>query len=188
MIQVSDAGLPGLLLVEPTVHRDGRGFFLETIRTDELRTAGIDQEFMQHNHSRSTRGTVRGLHFQAPPGQAKLVRVARGAILDVAVDVRGGSDHFGRHVAVQLDDMTHRQLYVPPGFAHGFAVLSDEADVIYAVSRVYDPTLEHGVAWDDPALGIQWPFSHPVLSDRDRRNPPLSALDPSLTQWQTGDR
>jgi dTDP-4-dehydrorhamnose 3,5-epimerase len=188
MIRAERTPLEGPVILVPEPHGDARGFLVETWRENEVRAAGIADRFVQENHSRSVRGTLRGLHFQAPPGQAKLVRVVRGAIQDVAVDIRRSSPTFGQHVAVVLDDVEHRQLYVPAGFAHGFSVLSPEADVVYRLGSYYDPKLERGVAWDDPALGIQWPFSDPVLSDRDRRNPPLSALDPSLTLWGTVDR
>lgn len=176
-------GIEGPLLLIPEVHGDARGFFLETFRVDDLARAGIGEAFVQHNQSRSVRGTLRGLHFQAPPGQSKLVRVARGAIRDVIVDIRRESPTFGRHAQVSLDDVDHHQLYIPPGFAHGFCVLSDVADVVYGVSTYYDRVLERGLAWNDPELGIHWPVDEPVLSDRDRENPSLRDLGPNLTNW-----
>jgi dTDP-4-dehydrorhamnose 3,5-epimerase len=168
--------LEGLVIVDPMVHGDERGFFVETFRRDEFAAAGLPLAFAQENHSRSVANTIRGLHFQAGEGQAKLVRVARGRILDVAVDIRPGSATFGQHVALELDDVAHRQLYIPAGFAHGFAVLSDVADVCYRVSTPYDPALERAIAWDDPTLGIAWPVEGPLLSERDRTNPRLAEL------------
>lgn len=173
MTRVLDTRLSGPLLLQPEVVADDRGFFLETYNLRDLRRAGITARFVQDNHSRSRRGTVRGLHFQAGIGQGKLVRVARGAIWDVVVDVRRGSPTFGRWEAFELDDVQHRQLLVPVGFAHGFCVVSAQADVCYKVTTYYDPSLERGVAWDDPEIGIPWPIDDPILSDRDRRNPLL---------------
>lgn len=183
MIHVERNGLDGVLSLLPEVHADARGFMIETSRESELRDIGIAEAFVQENHSRSGRGTLRGLHFQAPPGQAKLIRVVRGAIQDVVVDIRSRSLTFGEHRSVILDDRDHRQLYVPPGFAHGFCVLSAEADILYRLSRYYDPSLERGIAWDDPALGIAWAVDAPVLSERDRRHPLLAQLPTELTGW-----
>lgn len=165
--------LAGLVLIEPAVHGDLRGFFLETFRAGAYRDVGIGQEFVQDNHSRSGHGTLRGLHFQMGSGQAKLVRCARGAIRDVVVDIRPSSPTFGQYEAFDLDDALHHQLFVPVGFAHGFCVTSAEADVTYKVSSYYDPATEAGIAWDDPELAIQWPLPHPIVSDRDRGNPTL---------------
>jgi dTDP-4-dehydrorhamnose 3,5-epimerase len=183
MIRVTETALAGVRVIETEPHADERGFLVETFRADQLREAGIEFEIVQENHSRSTRGTLRGLHFQAPPGQAKLVRVARGRIFDVALDIRADSPTFGQHVAVELNDEAHRQILIPPGFAHGFAVLSDVVDVVYALTRPYDPALEMGVAWNDPALGIAWPIADPITSERDRALPLLVDLDPELTDW-----
>lgn len=183
MILVERTTLDGVLLLTAQVHGDERGFMVETVRDTDLEAAGILDQFVQESQSRSVRGTLRGLHFQAPPGQAKLVRVARGSILDVVVDIRRGSAGFGHHVAIALDDITHRQLYVPPGFAHGFCVTSDVADVVYRLSRYYDSNLERGIAWNDPALGIAWPMKDPTLSDRDRSHSPLDSLPRDLTTW-----
>jgi dTDP-4-dehydrorhamnose 3,5-epimerase len=176
MIRFLPTALAGVTIVEPEVHRDARGFLVETYREDAFRRAGLVMPFVQENQSRSVRHTLRGLHFQAGPGQAKLVRVARGRVLDVAVDIREASDTFGQHVAVELDDESHRQLLITEGFAHGFLVLSDIADVIYRLNRAYDPELERGLAWDDPDLAIEWPVDEPILSDRDRLNPELGDL------------
>ena len=166
--------LDGLVLLAPTVHSDERGFFVETYSRDAYRGLDLDVEFVQDNHSRSSRGILRGLHYQRRPGQAKLVRAARGRIWDVVVDVRPGSPTFGQWEAFELDDVDHRQLYVPIGFAHGFCVVSEVADVTYKVSSPYDGSEERGIAWDDAALGIPWPLSDPVLSERDRRHPRLA--------------
>ncbi|MEJ7802506.1 MAG: dTDP-4-dehydrorhamnose 3,5-epimerase [Candidatus Limnocylindria bacterium] len=166
--------LDGLVLLEPTVHGDARGFFVETYSRAIYRDAGVAAEFVQDNQSRSLRGALRGLHYQRRPGQAKLLRVARGAIWDVAVDIRPDSPTFGQFEAFELDDVNHRQLFVPIGFAHGFCVTSDLADVAYKVSSPYDGQEERGIAWDDSALGIQWPVDDPILSDRDRQNPTLA--------------
>jgi dTDP-4-dehydrorhamnose 3,5-epimerase len=174
---IPTAELPDVLVVEPTVHRDGRGFFAETYHAPRYRDAGIDVAFVQDNHSRSVRHTLRGLHWQtAPHPQAKLVRVLDGEILDVAVDIRPDSPTLGRWVAVTLSAENFRQLFVPVGFAHGFLVLSERADIHYKCSDVYDPASERGLMWNDPALGITWPVTDPILSPRDRAHPPFAAL------------
>jgi len=172
--------LDGVVLIEPDVHGDDRGFLVETWRRDRWAELGVDVEFVQHNHSRSVRGTLRGLHFQTSPGQAKLVRCMRGRIFDVAVDLRRGSPTFGRWEGHELDDERHRQLLVPVGFGHGFCVLSEEADVSYLLSSVYDPATEAGIAWDDPDVGVEWPVSEPLLSERDRAAPRLEEVAGSL--------
>jgi dTDP-4-dehydrorhamnose 3,5-epimerase len=163
------------VLVEPAVHGDERGFFQETYRRQAFAELGVHDEFVQDNHSRSRRGVLRGMHFQ--PGQAKLVRCARGAILDVVVDIRPGSASFGSWEGVELDDRTYRQLYVPDGFAHGFCVLSEVADVLYKVSTYYDPAVESGFRFDDPDVGIEWPAGLVLeTSARDRGAPLLREL------------
>ena len=168
--------LEGPVLIEPVAHGDDRGFFAETYRRNVLAEFGVHDEFVQDNHSRSRRGVLRGMHFQ--PGQAKLVRCARGSIVDVAVDIRPGSAAFGRWEAFELDDETHRQLYVPDGFAHGFVVTSEVADVVYKVSTYYDPAVESGFRYDDPEVGIVWPAGLELqVSDRDRNAPLLSELN-----------
>jgi dTDP-4-dehydrorhamnose 3,5-epimerase len=172
--------LDGLVLVEPAVHGDERGFFVETFSRDAWAGLGVEAEFVQHNHSRSAKGTLRGLHFQTEPGQAKLLRCARGRVLDVAVDLRRGSPSFGEWEAQVLDDERHRQLFVPVGFAHGFLVLSDVADVAYLVSSYYDPATEAGIAWDDPDVGVEWGIAEPLVSDRDRKAPRLSEVADAL--------
>jgi dTDP-4-dehydrorhamnose 3,5-epimerase len=167
--------LEGPVYIEPVVHGDARGFFTETYRRNAFAELGVLDEFIQDNHSRSRRGVLRGMHFQA--GQAKLVRCARGAILDVVVDVRPDSPAFGRWEAFPLDDEAQRQLYVPDGFAHGFCVTSELADVVYKVSTYYDPATESGFRFDDPAVGIEWPSELELeVSQRDREAPLLSEL------------
>lgn len=178
MIRARTTRMADALILETDVHRDARGFFAETWRLDEVRAAGILEPFVQENHSRSVRDTLRGLHFQEGHRQGKLVRVGRGAIWDVIVDLRPGSASLGEWEGFTLDDVDLRQLYVPPGFAHGFCVVSDTADVLYRVSAYYDSSLERGLAWDDPELAIPWPSDSPLLSERDRKNPPLSEIVP----------
>ena len=173
--------LDGVLLLEPAVHGDDRGFFVETFRANVWGELGIDVEFVQDNHSRSRRGTLRGMHFQTDPGQAKLVRCARGQILDVVVDLRRDSDTFGGWDGHELDDASLRQLWVPVGFAHGFCVLSEEADVVYKCSSYYDPATEAGIAYDDPDIGIAWPNLELLVSERDRSAPRLADIAESLT-------
>jgi dTDP-4-dehydrorhamnose 3,5-epimerase len=167
--------LEGPVLLEPVVHGDERGFFMETYRRSLLTELGIDDDFVQDNHSRSRAGIVRGMHFQ--PGMAKLVRCARGAILDVLVDVRVGSPTFGQWEGFGLDDRSCRQLYCPDGFAHGFCVLSEVADVVYRTSAYWDPKAERGFAFDDPEVGIEWPAGlELVASERDRAAPRLAEI------------
>ncbi len=177
MIVTPTAVLPDVLIVEPRVFRDDRGFFVESYHAPRYRAAGIDATFIQDNHSRSVRGTLRGLHWQtgAHP-QAKLIRVLAGEIMDVAVDVRDDSPTFGRWEAVTLSADNFRQLFIPIGFAHGFLVISEHADIEYKCSDVYDPASERGLMWNDPALGISWPIREPILSDRDCTHPPFAAL------------
>jgi dTDP-4-dehydrorhamnose 3,5-epimerase len=173
--------LSGVLLIEPAVHGDHRGFFAETWRADTWPDAGMDVTFVQDNHSRSKRGTLRGMHFQTVPGQAKLVRCARGSIFDVVVDLRRGSPTFGRWEGFVLDEETMRQLFVPIGFAHGFCVTSEVADVVYKCSSYYDAATEAGIAYDDPAVGIQWPLGvEPIVSERDANAPRLADVADEL--------
>jgi dTDP-4-dehydrorhamnose 3,5-epimerase len=177
-VRVIETGLNGPRLIEPVVHGDERGFFLETYRRSVFADLGIDDEFVQDNHSRSRRGVLRGLHFQ--PGMAKLVRCARGEIFDVVVDVRPGSDTFGRWEGHRLSDANHRMLYCPDGFAHGFCVLSDEADVVYLCSAYWDPRLERAIAYDDPEIGIEWPLEDVAPSARDAAAPSLGEVADEL--------
>jgi dTDP-4-dehydrorhamnose 3,5-epimerase len=167
-----------IVLFEPTVHGDERGFFVETFRENELPKLGIDVHFVQDNHSRSVERVLRGIHTQR--GQAKLVRCPRGRIFDVAVDLRPDSPTYKRWEGYELDDADHRQLFIPDGFGHGFCVLSESADVLYRVSSYHDAELESGIAWDDPELGIHWPIADPILSDRDRNAPRLAEAAPTL--------
>jgi dTDP-4-dehydrorhamnose 3,5-epimerase len=186
---VQALAIPAVKLLTPVVHRDARGEFAETFTRAALAGAGILADFVQDNHSRSPRvGTVRGLHFQSPPhAQGKLVRVTRGAVFDVAVDVRTGSPTFGRHVTATLSANNWAQLWVPPGFAHGFCTLEPDTDVIYKVTTGYAPASDVGLLWDDPALGVAWPVSRAdaILSDKDRRQPVLADMKPAF-HW-SGD-
>ena len=166
--------IQGLALIEADAHGDERGFLLESYRADVWRELGVDCEFVQENHSRSRQRILRGLHFQTSPGQAKLVRCVRGAIWDVAVDLRRDSPAYRRWEGYELSDSNHRQLFVPVGFGHGFCVLSEEADVAYKLSSYYDPATEAGIRWDDPDIGVEWPVDEPQLSDRDLRAPTLA--------------
>jgi dTDP-4-dehydrorhamnose 3,5-epimerase len=172
--------LEGLVLIEPDAHADNRGFFLETFRRDAYRDLGIEVDFVQDNHSRSQQGALRAFHFQLTPGQAKLVRAARGTIHDVVVDLRRASPTYGEHEAFELSDQNHRQLFVPVGFAHGFCVTSAVADVTYKVSSYYDPATERGIAYDDPDLAVEWPVAEQVVSERDRTNPRLAEIADEL--------
>ncbi len=180
MATAGETRLDGLVLVEPQVFGDERGFFLETYAVDEWKGLGVEADFVQQNHSRSRQGTLRGIHFQTSPGQAKLLRCARGAILDVAVDLRKDSPTYGQWEGHVLDDENHHQLFVPIGFAHGFVVLSEVADVAYLVSSLYDPATEAGIAWDDPEVGVDWQVPEPLLSERDKTAPRLSEIADTL--------
>lgn len=168
--------LPGVLIIEPKVYGDARGFFLESYQQQRYRDIGIDQPFVQDNHSRSQHGVLRGLHFQRSRPQGKLVRVTRGAVYDVVVDINPASVTCGEHVAVELTAESHLQLWVPPGYAHGFCVLSDTADFQYKCTDLYDPEDEGGLLWNDPDLDIAWPLSSPLLSEKDQRNPRLTTV------------
>jgi dTDP-4-dehydrorhamnose 3,5-epimerase len=180
--------LAGLVAIEPVTHGDERGFFCETYRSEWHAALGIasDERFVQDNHSRSSRGVLRGMHFHIGDGVAKLVRCARGSILDVAVDLRKGSPTYGEWEGVELDETSMRELYVPVGFAHGFCVLSDVADVIYKQTAYYDPAVERGIAWNDPDVAIEWPFptDELIVSERDAAAPLLRELAVELPfQW-----
>jgi dTDP-4-dehydrorhamnose 3,5-epimerase len=180
-VRVLETTLEGPLLLEPEAFGDERGFFQETYRVDPWREAGVPDTWVQDNHSRSRRGVVRGMHFQLTPGQAKLIRCARGEIFDVVVDIRRGSPGFGRWEGHVLDDRDKRQLYIPVGFAHGFCVVSDVADVVYKCSSYYDEATEGEFAYDDPEVGIEWPAGLELLpSERDRTAPRLSGIADSL--------
>jgi dTDP-4-dehydrorhamnose 3,5-epimerase len=172
--------LPGVVLVEPRVFEDPRGFFMETYHGPRFAAAGIAQKFVQDNHTRSVRNTLRGLHFQVTHPQGKLVRVVAGEVFDVAVDLRRGAPTFARWHGVRLSAENRMQIYVPPGFAHGFCVLSDAADVIYKCTEVYDPTGDRSIRWDDPTIGIDWPVTDPLLSAKDAAAPTLDAYTGDL--------
>lgn len=167
--------IPGLQLIKPKVHRDERGFFLEMYQKERYDDLGVGLSFLQDNHSYSLKDVVRGMHFQK--GQAKLVTCAKGEILDVAVDIRPHSPTFGQYEMVHLTEENHYQFFIPDGFAHGFCVLSDEANVIYKVSSLYNPETEGGFRYDDPDVGIDWPIESPILSERDKKAPLLRELD-----------
>ena len=178
-MQVHETGLPGVLIVEPRVFSDARGFFVETYHAERYAAAGIAAPFVQDNHSRSQFGTLRGLHWQWRRPQGKLVRVIEGEIYDVAVDVRPESPTFAQWVGVTLSADDFKQLYVPPGFAHGFCVTTPYAQVEYKCTDLYDPEGEHGMPWNDPDLGINWPLPiAPILSARDQQHRPLRELFP----------
>jgi dTDP-4-dehydrorhamnose 3,5-epimerase len=172
--------LDGLVLLAPKIFGDERGFFMETFRADAWSEHGVPTDFVQHNHSRSRKGTVRGIHFQTDPGQGKLVRVARGNVWDVVVDLRRGSPTFGEWEAVELNDETCQQLYIPVGFGHGFCVQSETADFLYAVTNYYDPATEAGFRFDDPDVGIEWPDVELLYSERDRTAPRLAEIADEL--------
>lgn len=183
-MRVTPTRIDGPLLIEPAVHGDDRGFFAETYRENVLAEHGVTHDWVQENHSRSRRGVVRGMHFQTDPGQAKMVRCARGSIVDVVVDVRRGSPTFGRWEAVELNDETMAQLYVPIGFGHGFAVTSEVADVVYKCSWYYVAETEAGFRYDDPEVGIEWPPGLELQpSQRDVDAPLLSEVADSLP-WE----
>lgn len=180
-MQILPTELDGTLLIEPSVFSDERGFFVETFRDEAWTAAGVGGPFVQDNHSRSRRGTLRGMHFQLDPGQAKLVRCARGSIVDIVVDLRRDSPTFGKWEAHELDDKRMHQLYVPIGFAHGFCVTSEVADVAYKCSSYYDAVTEAGIAYDDPEIGIRWPSGiELVVSERDRTAPRLAEIADTL--------
>ena len=171
-MKISHSKLKGCVIIEPRVFGDDRGFFLETFQAARYKQeAGIDLPFVQDNHSRSARGVLRGLHFQKTKPQGKLVRVVRGEVYDVAVDIRKGSATFGEWEGVILSEENKKQFWVPPGFAHGFVVLSDTADFEYKCTDYHDPTDEGSILWNDPSLGIKWPITNPILSEKDAAAP-----------------
>lgn len=174
-MQVSTTEFPGVLIIDPKVHRDGRGFFLESWNRERFRQAGIDADFIQDNHAYSKgAGVLRGLHFQAPPtAQSKLVWVTRGAVLDLVVDIRRGSPTFGQWGQLTLSSQNFIRLFIPKGFAHAYLTLTEETEFFYKVDAPYSPKDEGGIRWDDPDLAISWPVQHPVLSDKDAGLPRL---------------
>jgi len=180
LINVSDTSLPGVVIVESRVFDDARGFFMESFNARDFAEAGLPTHFVQDNHSRSTRGVLRGLHYQHPSWQGKLVRALVGTIFDVAVDIRRESAHFGQWFGIELSAENKKQLYVPPGFAHGFCVLSDVAEMSYKCTALYEPKEDAGVLWNDPDIGIDWPIQDPLLSPKDEAAPRLKDLPPLL--------
>jgi dTDP-4-dehydrorhamnose 3,5-epimerase len=183
-MQVTKTNIPGLLIIEPKLFGDARGFFTEIYEADHYAANGINSRFVQDNLSRSAKNTLRGLHLQNPKPQGKLVMVLRGAVLDVAVDVRVGSPTFGHHVSVELSEEDRRQLWVPRGFAHGFVVRSDTADFFYKCDEFYSPADEIVLQWNDPALGIDWGCDVPILSTRDADGLSLAQLQGSLPRFE----
>ena len=173
-MKILETSLPGVMVIEPQVFGDKRGFFLETFRDDIFKDAGIHESFVQDNHSRSSKGVLRGLHYQLIQPQGKLVRVTRGGVFDVAVDVRKGSPAFGQWYGTTLDEESMRMMYIPQGFAHGFVVLSETADFIYKCTDYYHPESEQGILWNDSEIGIKWPIVDTKLSQKDTENPILS--------------
>jgi dTDP-4-dehydrorhamnose 3,5-epimerase len=185
-VKATPQAIPDVLLIEPQVFGDERGYFMETYHSERYAALGLTMPFVQDNVSRSRQGILRGLHLQNPHGQGKLVSVLEGEVFDVAVDVRLGSPSFGRWVSANLSAQNHRQLYVPPGFAHGFCVLSEYATFAYKCSDFYRPECEFGVAFDDPALDIPWPVKTPLLSAKDQQNARLSEIDPEKLPRYSG--
>ena len=183
-MRVSSTDIPDVLIIEPQVHHDGRGFFVETYHAGRYGRYGIHGPFLQDNHSRSVGGTLRGLHLQLERPQAKLIRVIEGRIYDIAVDVRRGSPTFARWVAITLSAENFKQCFIPTGFAHGFCVLSPVAQIEYKCTDAYDPAGEIGIAWNDPALAIPWPVAEPMLSERDRHHPTLAELGDNLPTYE----
>lgn len=178
-MKVIETALPGVLIIEPKVFGDDRGFFQETWNTQTFADAGLTMDFVQDNHSRSARGVLRGLHYQLENPQGKLVRVSQGAVFDVAVDIRRSSPHFGKWVGVELSGENHRMLWIPPGFAHGFTVLSESVDFLYKCTTLYHPPSDRSLRWNDPAIGIDWPNlgMAPLLSAKDEAAPLLRDAD-----------
>lgn len=179
-MKVTETKLPGVLIIEPRVFGDERGFFMETFQQERYREIGIDQPFVQDNHSRSSRGVLRGLHYQKTHPQGKLVSCSRGAVFDVAVDINPESPTFTQYIGVELNDENHAQLWIPPGYAHGFCVLSDIADFQYKCTDFYHPEDEAGIAWNDPEISIEWPDMGvpPILSTKDQQNSIVQRINP----------
>jgi len=175
-LKIIETKLPGVLILEPQVFGDTRGFFQETFSAKRYAEAGINETFVQDNHSRSGRGVLRGLHYQCRQPQGKLIYVTRGEVFDVVVDIRSGSPTYGQYVSIILNDTNHLQFYAPPGYAHGFCVLSEVADFVYKCTDYYHPPSERGVLWDDPQLAIEWPLDAALLSEKDTKNPRLQDI------------
>jgi dTDP-4-dehydrorhamnose 3,5-epimerase len=185
-MKISPLKIPEVLLIEPDVFGDSRGFFMESWHRKKYADAGLDVDFVQDNHSRSGKGVLRGLHYQLVHPQGKLVRVVTGVVFDVAVDIRKGSPTFGQWVGAELSEDNRRQLFVPPGFAHGFCVLSDSADFTYKCTDFYAPEYEHGILWNDPAIGVNWPGSEFSISAKDASNGLLSDMGDKLPDYEDG--
>ncbi len=179
-LKFTEKSLPGVILIEPDVHEDDRGFFLETYHRKRYSEGGIDHPFVQDNHSHSKQGTIRGLHYQLHRPQGKIVYVVSGEIFDVAVDIRRGSPTFGQWTGTILSETNKYQIFIPEGFAHGYCVLSSTADVIYKCTDLYDPGDERGILWSDPTTDIAWPVESPTLSEKDRKNPKLKEIPENL--------
>jgi len=183
-MKITPTSIPDVLLIDPDVFGDARGFFMESWHAQKYAEQGLDVSFVQDNHSRSSRGVLRGLHYQLEQPQGKLVRVVSGSVFDVAVDIRKGSPSFGQWVGAELSSENHRQFYVPPGFAHGFCVLSESADFLYKCTDFYAPHDEHGILWNDPAIGIDWPGDDFRISDKDAGNSLLRDMDDKLPRYE----
>lgn len=173
-MNILETSLPGVLILEPKTFSDDRGYFMETYNAARFRDSGLPDSFLQDNHSRSRKGVLRGLHYQEPNPQGKLVRCVRGSVFDVAVDIRRSSPHFGRWFGAELTEENRRMLWVPAGFAHGFCATSELADVIYKCTTLYEPQHDRSIAWNDPRIGIEWPVSEPLLSGKDAAAPRLT--------------
>lgn len=184
-MKVTSCSLNGVLIIEPDVFADGRGFFLECYQQEQYHKIGVTENFVQDNHSRSVKHVLRGLHFTTNKPQAQLLTVMRGKIFDVVVDIRKDSKTFGQWFGVELSDAGPRQIYMAHGFAHGFCVLSEYADLHYKVSQRYDPRDEGGLQWNDPDVGIEWPICEPIISERDRNHPSLRSVSPDLEYLRT---
>ena len=185
MTRFVDTEIPGVIVIEPQIHRDDRGFFLESYHEPRYREAGIQTRFVQDNHSRSTLGTLRGLHGQIPHPQGKLVRVTAGEVFDVVVDVRRGSPAYGKYLATELSAANFRQIYLPPGVLHGFLVTSEIAEFEYKCTDIFHPESDFSVAWNDPNIGIAWPIEDPILSEKDRSAPRLRDVTDRLTDFKS---
>lgn len=183
-LKFTEQSLPGVMLIEPAVFEDNRGFFMETYHTSKYGEAGLDQQFVQENHSHSRRHTLRGLHYQLKHPQGKLVYVISGEILDIAVDIRRDSPTFGQWTGTLLSEKNRHQLFVPEGFAHGFCVLSETAHVMYKCTDFYAPGDEYGIIWSDPTIDIVWPIENPILSEKDAKNPALRSVPETLLPVQ----
>jgi len=185
-VKTTATDLPGVVVIEPRVFSDARGFFFESYHAERYAQAGLPGVFVQDNHSSSVKGTIRGLHYQLRRPQGKLIRVLRGTVFDVAVDIRRGSPTFGRWTGVDLTAENKRQFFIPGGFAHGFCVTSDGAEVEYKCTDVYVPDDQHGVLWNDPSIAVSWPVQNPVLSDQDRNFARLTAERDDLPTYDVG--